>query len=115
MNAGRLNRRARIEALTDTADGQGGFTRVWAELGGVGNGGVWIEARPAGGNATLEAGVNLQTQAWSFTMRFRSDVTTAMRLAADWLPAGHYIAIESLNDPDGRRHWLKGTGTASAF
>lgn len=115
MNSGHLNRRVTIQAITDVSDGQGGYTREWGELGGAGNGGAWVEASPAGGNATIEAGVNLQTQAWTFTMRFRDDVTTDMRLAADWLPDGHYIAIEGLADPDGKRHWLKGTGTASAF
>lgn len=115
MNAGKLNRRATIMAQTDVPDGQGGYAREWSELGGSGNGGVWIEATAAGGNVTQEAGVNLQTQVWAFTMRFRTDVTTDMRLDADWLPAGHSIAIESLIDPDGKRHWLRGTGTASAF
>ena len=113
MNAGRLNRRATIMEPIETPDGQGGYDRVWAELGGCG--GVWIEAIPGGGNATLEGGVNLQTQGWAFTMRFRPDVTTDMRLDADWLPAGHSLAIESLFDPDGKRHWLKGAGTASKF
>jgi len=115
MSAGPLNRRATIQTLTDVSDGQGGYSREWAELGGTGNGGAWIEATPSGGVETLEAGVNMQSQPWAFTMRFRTDVTTAMRFAADWLPSGYYLAIEALVDPDGKRHWLKGTGTASAF
>lgn len=115
MNAGKLNRRVTIQTLTDVTDGQGGFTRAWAELGGAGNGGAWVEAVPTGGIDTLEAGVNMQSQPWAFTMRFRADVTTQMRFVADWLPEGYSLAIESLSDPDGKRQWLKGTGTASAF
>ena len=115
MSAGRLNRRVRIETPIDTGDDQGGASRVWAELGGTGNGGAWIEAEPSGGTATIEAGVSLQSQSWGFTMRFRTDVNTGMRLAADWLPSGTWLAIESLTDPDGKRHWLKGSGTASTF
>lgn len=113
MNAGDLNRRATIMEPVETPDGQGGYERTWEQLGG--DGGVWIKATPGGGNATLEAGVNLQTQAWSFVLRFRPDVTTDMRIDADWLPAGHSIAIEGLVDQDGRRQWLHGIGTASKF
>lgn len=115
MNAGDLNRRATLMELIDTPDGSGGFTRVWSELGGSGNGGVWIKADPGGGNTSIEANINRDSQSWSFVIRFRSDVNATMRIDADWLPSGFSLAIDSVFDRDGKRHWLHGTGTASAF
>lgn len=106
--AGQRNRLVSIERLTDGDDGQGGQERSWAEIGQA-----LVNAVPVGGVESLVAGTMQQAQPWRIEMPWRSDITVQDRLTATWLPEGFAIAIESVNDPDGRAQGLLIFGTAS--
>lgn len=100
MDLAKLNRRVTLQAPVDVDDGQGGKTRSWKKIGQA-----WVEASPIAGKEGIVAGTLSATQPWRVVMRFRSDVTTANRMIADWAP-GRIITIQSCQDPDGRREQL---------
>jgi SPP1 family predicted phage head-tail adaptor len=108
MRSGDLNRRVTIERVTDMEDGQGGQTQDWQSIGAL-----WVKATPIAGKESILAGTLHQTQPWRLECRFSADLTTKDRFAADWLPDGYRINIESLSDPDGKRSSLLIMGTAA--
>lgn len=109
MQPGKYNRVVSIERLSDPSDDSGGQEEIWTEVGTA-----RVEATPIGGKELLLAGALHATQAWRLETWWRSDVTTADRLAADWLPDAKWrITLDRIEDPDGRKIKLVMFGTAS--
>ena len=77
MRAGDLDRRITIEQSTDTADSFGTPVPGWSELDVV-----WAKVRRRFGREFLEGGVQAEADI-VFTIRYRSDVTHAMRVVYD--------------------------------
>jgi SPP1 family predicted phage head-tail adaptor len=77
LRAGRLNRRVSIEQVTRTADGGGGYTEGWAAIP---NGTVWARVSPLSGSERFDAQQVQGTLTTEVEIRYRSDVTSAMRV-----------------------------------
>ncbi|OAN53892.1 hypothetical protein A6A04_13450 [Paramagnetospirillum marisnigri] len=97
MDAGRLDRRVTIQALTTSSDALGGVTETWADLATV-----WAQFLPgAGKEAYSAAAVHAEAQA-RFRIRWRSDVTTVHRVIYDG-KAWDILAVDEI----GRREGLE--------
>lgn len=78
MRAGQLDRRITIETPTGTQDTFGEFTETWATFATE-----WAQYEPLKGREQLDAmQVNADLQA-RFRIRYRSDITTKMRIVND--------------------------------
>ncbi|WP_072387561.1 phage head closure protein [Hyphomicrobium sp. CS1BSMeth3] len=95
---GRLRHRLRLEAATRAPDGGGGAAETWATIAHV-----WCEIRPTGGSESVDADGLSGRNAHEITMRYRSGVTPAMRLAI----GSRRFEIVAVLDVDERRRWLK--------
>lgn len=94
---GELRERVTIEQATRVADGVGGAAASWNERATV-----WASVAPLSGRE-MPTGERVEVhQSYRITIRYRDDVTTAMR--AIW--AGRTLNIRSVADADGRRRWL---------
>lgn len=72
----RMNRRVTLQRVSQTSDGQGGFTDVWVDVAGL-----WAAIEPLSGFEKLQA-MQMQTpMTHKVTMRYRADVSTKDRLA----------------------------------
>lgn len=102
MQAGKLRQRVTIEQSTETRDAFGATVPSWGALATV-----WAEVLPkvgGTGEAFAEEAARERTrQGYTINLRYRSDVTTKMRVT--W--QGKILDIESAADPDGRRRALK--------
>ena len=76
--ASRLRQRVTIEQPSESADGAGGTTRSWTTLATV-----WAELLPLRGAENLLAFQQQAELTHRVTLRYRDDVTTAMRLSYD--------------------------------
>ena len=70
-----LNRRVIIQSVTRTSDGQGGYTEVWATFATV-----WASIVPMKGYEKFQAAKLETPVSHKMMMRYRSGVTTAMRI-----------------------------------
>ncbi|QDV34913.1 Phage head-tail joining protein [Tautonia plasticadhaerens] len=71
----RMNKRVTLQSLTQTEDGQGGFTDSWGNVAST-----WAEIMPMKGYERMQA-MQLQTPLTHKVMiRYRAGVTNAMRL-----------------------------------
>ena len=95
---GELRERVTIEEATRVDDGVGGASASWSALATV-----WASVTPLSGREGTAGGRVEAHQGYRITIRYRDDVTTAMR--AIW--AGRTLNIRSLADPDGRKRWLE--------
>lgn len=94
---GALRQRVTIEAPVDSPDDIGGFTRgfathaqLWARIETLGSAEQFIEQRAE------------QSTRLAVTIRWRSDVTSQMRIAF----RGRRLWIRSVEDPDSTRRFL---------
>ena len=93
--APRLRQRVTIQAPVDAADAAGGVNRSW-----VMHARIWAEVVPLGSGAkeaVLDGRVNASSRT-RFTIRYRDDITEAMRIAYD----GENYNIRSITDLYGR-------------
>lgn len=97
MAIGALRARLTIEQPVRTADGGGGATIAWSALATV-----WGAIMPAGGAEAISAEQRVSRVSHRIRLRYRSDVTPAMRLSAP----GRVFRIKTMFDPDGRGRWL---------
>lgn len=97
---GERNRLATIERAVDVANDSGGRQRSWTTLRRT-----WLSAGPVGRKEDLQAGVLQASQSWRVEMHYQ-DVTSDDRIVASWLPPGKVLAIQSVEDMDGRRETL---------
>lgn len=93
-----LRDRVTIEMATRVGDGVGGAASSWIELATV-----WASVTPLTGREVATGERVEAHQGYRITIRYRNDVTTAMRVI--W--AGRTLNIRSLADPDGRMRWLE--------
>ncbi|MFA5130421.1 MAG: phage head closure protein [Patescibacteria group bacterium] len=91
IDSGDYNNRIRIEYVTRTADGMGGFDEAWAELKTV-----WGQYRQLSGNELLKQQAVNPIISVAVRIRYRSDVTTDNRLYY----GGNYLNIIEVNNTD---------------
>jgi len=92
--AGRLRRRVTLEAPLDVADDMGGATRGWRLVAML-----WAEIESLRGATRLAAGRLEQTITHRVMLRWRDDVTGAMRLRL----GARVLLVHAARDPDERR------------
>jgi head-tail adaptor len=100
MRAPRLHRRLALEAEVVTADGAGGFTRVWALRGHL-----WGEVTPGSGRESGGEEVPLSTQPFRITVRGAAQGAPSRPVAGQRFRDGSRVfAILAVTerDPDGR-------------
>lgn len=73
-----LNKRARIISATTTGDGQGGQAEVWAVVATV-----WAAFEPYTGRERIQAGQVQTPVSHRVHMRYRTGLTTSLRLLYD--------------------------------
>lgn len=102
MNAGRFDRLITFQQKTSTRDNVGGDVDTWADFCSM-----WANYNAIGGNEQTNADrVEAKTDA-VFTMRYRSDITNAMRISFD----GKYYNIADINEIT-RRAYMRINATA---
>lgn len=74
----RLRHRVTIEEVTQTTDGQGGYTETWAEIGKA-----WADIKPLKAYEKFQAAKFEVPVSHKITMRYRTDITEANRLVYD--------------------------------
>jgi SPP1 family predicted phage head-tail adaptor len=98
---GGLRRRLTLQEEGRVADGGGGFTLVWQNV--AANPTVWGRIVPLSGREVLQAG-QLQTPvSHRILIRYRPDVTGAMRLVL----GTRVFNIRAAVNVDGRDRWLE--------
>lgn len=92
LDAGRLNKRVRIEAKGTTDNGQGGRSVSWSLVKVVS-----AEVIGLSGDEALKANVLRAVLQWRVTIRRRDDVTTQHRLVGQTRPfVGEIFNIRSI-------------------
>ncbi|MGV8996394.1 MAG: phage head closure protein [Parvibaculaceae bacterium] len=94
---GAMRERVAIETATRTSDGAGGEVVTWVPLATV-----WAEVQSLSGTEVTQAERAEARGQYNVTIRFRDDVTAAMRLV--W--RGQALNIRNVRDGDGRRRSL---------
>ncbi len=94
---GELRTRATLESKSQASDGGGGFSESWSALATV-----WCAIEPLNGNEKPSADQIVSFSRARIRIRFRDDVTAALRLSV----GSRIFAIENATDPDGKRRWL---------
>lgn len=94
-----MDQRITLQQPAATVDALGQRTETWADLATV-----WAQAQPLRGREFFAAGQINSEAAVRFRIRWRSDVTGAMRVL--WRTVPHAIVAEPV-DVDGARHTLE--------
>lgn len=101
--AGSLDQRITLQRKTGTADGMGGHTEVWADIGTQ-----WAKVMPAGGNERVEAMRMGAATAYRMTVRWRGDADGQPYFRADdkviW--RGREYAVRTVT-PIGRQAYIE--------
>lgn len=96
--ASRLNRRITLQNPVETPDGNGGFTTSWVDVATI-----WAEVKAVGGREVFAQGQIQARQPCYFRVRYREDVTAAMRISY----GGKLFNIRALRDVDGLKRLLE--------
>ena len=99
LNAGRLNRRVTITSRSSTQDAAGPQVETWADVTTV-----WGDIKaPAGAAAAERLGADRETStaAYSIRIRYRTDITDAMRVEYGTIV---YKIQAVLPDQSGHKH-----------
>lgn len=94
---GEMRLRAVLEAPIEAPDDTGSMTRSYAPLAQV-----WAQITPISAEARFVASRQEQAITWLARIRWRSDVTSEMRLVC----GDRKLLVHSVYDPDGRRRFL---------
>lgn len=78
MKAGRLDRLVTIQTFTTTKNSMGEETKTWSDFAEV-----YARKRDISSREFFEAGARQAEITTEFTIRYRSDVTTQMRIQLD--------------------------------
>lgn len=97
MQAGTLDRRITIQALTVTLDDLGGIVETWGDVATV-----WARFLPGAGREAYNAAAVHATAEARFRLRWRSDVTTVHRVSYDG-KSWDILAVDEI----GRREGLE--------
>lgn len=101
MDAGQLDRRLTPQTLTTADDGHGGQTETWTD-----GAPLWADMRELGGREALSANAVASRATYLVTTRYRTDLTTRMRLV--WAARSLTMEIVAVRDrPEGRNQWLE--------
>lgn len=99
IKAGELNRRITIQARTPGVDAQGGKLHTWTDLFGC-----WAKIAPSGlhpAHAATMAGSEQSERVHDVTIRYRPNLTAAMRVAY----AGRFFDVKGVIPDDERHEW----------
>lgn len=80
MQTGKLNRQVVIQHLVVGQDDIGQPEQTWANLITTGSGKVWASIRNLSGVEAIKAGAEASVVQSSIRIRYRTDVTSAMRV-----------------------------------
>lgn len=97
FDPGQLTARLQLERLVETADGQGGAMVSFEPVGLV-----WARVEPLSESREERAGAEIVTVTHRIWLRFRSGVSSGMRLRQ----GERIFAIRSLRDPDETGRYL---------
>jgi SPP1 family predicted phage head-tail adaptor len=95
---GRLSHRLTLESPVRTPDGGGGWTVVWEAVADM-----WGAVEMPSGRERVEGGRLSGTANARITIRYRDDVTPAMRFRN----GAQVFEIRTVLDVDGRRRYLR--------
>jgi len=98
MNPGKLRHRVAILQKQTTIDPDGYPIETWVAAATV-----WASVEPIAGREYFQAAAVQAQHQVRFTMRYRKDITPAMRLRWD----GEDYEIKAVIDLEGRRRWLQ--------
>jgi len=98
MNPGKLRHRVAILQKQTTIDPDGYPIETWEPLYSA-----WAKVEPISGREYYQAAAVQAQHQVRFTMRYRKDITPAMRLRWD----GEDYEIKAVIDLEGRRRWLQ--------
>lgn len=90
-----------IQEPVRTPDGGGGFTTAWQDI--ATGPAVYAAIEPLPGREELRQGQMTPVQSWRITLRYRADITPALRLAE----GATIYNITSVRDIDGRAAYLE--------
>lgn len=99
INVGRFNQRITVQKPSASVDALGQRVETWTELATV-----WAQAQPLRGREYFAAGEVNSDASVRFRLRYRGDVTGAMRVL--WRGVPHAIVAEPV-DVEGGRHTLE--------
>ena len=99
LNSGDLDQRVTVQIPSSSVDALGQRVETWTDVCTV-----WAQATPLRGREWFAAGAMQSEAAVRFRLRYRTDVTGAMRLV--WRSVPHAIVAEPI-DVDGGRHTLE--------
>jgi len=99
INVGRFNQRITVQKPSASVDALGQRVETWTELATV-----WAQAQPLRGREYFAAGEVNSDAAVRFRLRYRGDVTGAMRVL--WRGVAHAIVADPV-DVEGGRHTLE--------
>lgn len=93
MDPGKLKHRVEIQSYAETVNPDTGYrSRTWSKVAKV-----WAEVAPLSGRELIAAGAQQSELSTRVTIRYRSDITTGMRL----VHRGQHLDIKAiLPDPD---------------
>lgn len=80
MDSRRLNRKVLIQHLVDGQDDIGQPAQTWTNLITAGDGKVWADIKHLSGIEAIKAGAEAAVRKASIRIRYRTDVTEAMRV-----------------------------------
>ena len=80
MDSRRLNRQVLIQRQSSSQDAAGQPVLTWTNLIATGDGKVWANIKMLSGVETIKAGAETSAVKASIRIRFRTDVTAAMRV-----------------------------------
>lgn len=98
MAAGELKHRIAIQGITRTADGQGGYTEAWSDVVTV-----WAKIEALSGRELWQAQQVQSAVTHRITIRYRSDITPAMRIKY----GARYFNVDAVINPDEGKEQLQ--------
>ncbi len=97
VDPGALRTELSLEASAPVADGLGGFSESWTEIGTV-----FAKTEPIAATSVFAADQTLETVTHRVTLRWRGDVSSGMR----FVRPGRVLNIITVHDPDETGRYL---------
>nr|WP_292772333.1 phage head closure protein [Mesorhizobium sp.] len=97
VDPGSLRRELSLQACTTVSDGLGGHTESWAEVATV-----FAQIEPVSTSSVFGSDQTIETVTHRITMRWRSDVSSGMRLRRQ----DRIFDIVTVHDPDDSRRYV---------
>ena len=97
MHAGMLNKQIIVQSKTSTKDADGVKTETWSTFCTI-----WAAVGDLYGREYYAAAAVQMEQTTKFTVRYRADITTAMRVSY----GGNYYHIDDTDKLDHKGQWM---------